>query len=103
MKSEPVISIDTDMLNRSANKSDSERYLPVENRIPGNQAVWVGIFSEMSEFVLIFIVYFLAKVHHAELFNEGPFKVKYSGRGVQYIDTSYQQLFRSQCDACYTA
>ena len=29
----------------------------------------------MSEFALMFIVYFLAKVHHADLFNDGPLQL----------------------------
>ena len=34
---------------------------PVEGRIPGNKAIWVGIFSEMTEFAMMFIIYFIAK------------------------------------------
>jgi len=47
-------------------------YHPVDNRVPGNGAVWVGIFAEMSEFALMFVIYFIAKVHYPELFNQGP-------------------------------
>ncbi|MEH6579291.1 MAG: cytochrome c oxidase subunit 3 family protein [Amphritea sp.] len=50
-------------------------YPPKANRIPGNGAVWVGIFSEMSEFALMFMVYFVAKVHYQEIFSEGPLKL----------------------------
>ena len=32
----------------------------------------MGIFSEMTEFALLFGVYFLAKVHHPEAFHAGP-------------------------------
>jgi len=46
--------------------------LSLPGRIPGNLAIWVGILSEMSEFAMMFIVYFIAKVHNPELFNEGP-------------------------------
>lgn len=48
-----------------AAKSDA---LPV----PGNMAIWVAIFSEMSEFAMMFIAYFVAKVHYPEAFQEGP-------------------------------
>lgn len=48
---------------------------PADNRIPGNKAIWVGIFSEMSEFGLMFLVYFIAKVHYPDLFNEGPLQL----------------------------
>lgn len=57
-------------------KSDTRRQyyecIPTANRVPGNKAIWVGIFSEMTEFALMFVVYFLAKAHNPELFNEGP-------------------------------
>ncbi|MCW9013443.1 MAG: cytochrome c oxidase subunit 3 family protein [Gammaproteobacteria bacterium] len=53
----------------------STRGLPVPNRIPGNIPIWVGIFSEMSEFAFMFIAYFLAKVHYPEIFNEGPLRL----------------------------
>ena len=45
---------------------------PLSGRVPGNGAIWVGILSEMSEFALFFVIYFLAKVHNPELFNIGP-------------------------------
>jgi cytochrome c oxidase subunit 3 len=40
--------------------------------IPGNKAIWVGIFAEMTEFALMFLVYFVARVHHPEAFHLGP-------------------------------
>lgn len=50
-------------------------FLPKANRIPGNGAVWVGIYAEMTEFALMFLVYFIAKVFHQEVFNEGPLQL----------------------------
>jgi cytochrome c oxidase subunit 3 len=44
----------------------------VDPRIPGNKAIWVGIFAEMTEFALMFFVYFLARAHHPEAFHAGP-------------------------------
>lgn len=46
--------------------------VPVAGRIPGNMAIWVAIFSELSEFALMFIIYFIAKIHHPEVFYNGP-------------------------------
>ncbi|MCK5812786.1 MAG: cytochrome c oxidase subunit 3 family protein [Cocleimonas sp.] len=40
--------------------------------IPGSWAIWAAILAEMSEFAIMFIVYFLAKVHNPELFYDGP-------------------------------
>jgi cytochrome c oxidase subunit 3 len=41
-------------------------------KIPGNMAIWAAILAEMSEFAIMFIVYFLAKAHNPEIFVEGP-------------------------------
>jgi len=35
--------------------------IPPAGRVPGNKAIWVAILSEMTEFALMFVVYFLAK------------------------------------------
>ena len=43
-----------------------------EGRIPGNKGIWAGILSEMTEFALLFGVYFIAKAHFPEAFREGP-------------------------------
>ncbi|MCW8884609.1 MAG: cytochrome c oxidase subunit 3 family protein [Motiliproteus sp.] len=53
----------------------AQECLPADNRVPGNGAVWVGIFAEMTEFALMFLVYFIAKVHYPEYFDEGPLKL----------------------------
>ncbi len=45
---------------------------PGAGRIPGNKAMWVGIFCEVSEFSLMFLVYFVARAHYPELFRTGP-------------------------------
>lgn len=44
-------------------------------KIPGSMAIWAAILAEMSEFAIMFIVYFLAKVHNPEIFAEGPSKL----------------------------
>lgn len=44
-------------------------------RIPGNSGIWVGIFCVLVEFLMLFIVYFVAKVHHPEAFQSGPDKL----------------------------
>ena len=65
-----------------ASKTDEEE--PSSNKlsfgqtaknIPGSLAIWFAILAEMSEFAIMFIVYFLAKVHNPELFYEGPTKL----------------------------
>ncbi len=46
---------------------------PVETgrRIPGNKGIWVGITCEIVEFVVLFAVYFVARVHFPDAFHEG--------------------------------
>ncbi|MBF0220298.1 MAG: cytochrome c oxidase subunit 3 family protein [Gammaproteobacteria bacterium] len=40
--------------------------------LPGNRGIWVGILAEMTEFGLLFMVYFIARAHHPEAFMKGP-------------------------------
>lgn len=44
-------------------------------RIPGNPAIWVGIFSEMTEFAIFFVIYFIARAHYPEEFLTGPLEL----------------------------
>ncbi len=46
-----------------------------DSRIPGNKAIWVGIFAEFTEFTLMFLVYFIARINHPQDFHEGPQKL----------------------------
>ena len=41
-------------------------------RIPGYRGIWVGIFCVLVEFMLLFGVYFVARVHNPEDFRLGP-------------------------------
>ncbi len=43
-----------------------------DDKIPGNIAVWILIFAELTEFALFFIIFLFAKAHNAEIFAEGP-------------------------------
>jgi cytochrome c oxidase subunit 3 len=40
-------------------------------RIPGNKGIWVGICCEFVEFLVLFIVYFVARAHFPEAFEAG--------------------------------
>lgn len=44
-------------------------------RIPGNSGIWVGVFCVLVEFLLLFSVYFIAKVHYPDDFVTGPDKL----------------------------
>lgn len=44
-------------------------------KIPGNKAVWVAIFAELSEFAVFFIAYFIAKAHNPLEFEQGPLQL----------------------------
>lgn len=44
---------------------------PKSGRIPGNKGIWVGICCEFVEFLVLFIVYFVARSHFPESFEAG--------------------------------
>ena len=48
---------------------------PAEGAIPDNKGIWAGILSEMTEFALLFGVYFIAKAHFPQEFRDGPLKL----------------------------
>jgi len=40
-------------------------------RVPGNKGIWVGICCEFVEFLVLFVVYFVARAHFPEAFHTG--------------------------------
>jgi len=53
---------------------------PEAGRIPGNRGMWAGILAEMTEFALLFGVYFVARVHFPQAFRDGPLQLNlYAG------------------------
>ena len=48
---------------------------PIQNRIPGNKGIWVGITCEFVEFLVLFIVYFVARAHFPDAFEQGGDKL----------------------------
>lgn len=40
-------------------------------RVPGNKGIWVGICCEFVEFLVLFIVYFVARAHFPDAFHSG--------------------------------
>ncbi len=44
---------------------------PNKGRIPGNKGIWVGITCEFVEFLVLFVVYFVARAHFPEAFEQG--------------------------------
>lgn len=48
---------------------------PVSKRIPGNKGIWVGICCEFIEFLVLFTVYFVARSHFPESFEQGADKL----------------------------
>lgn len=55
--------------------SSQPNWVAASSKIPGSMAIWFAILAEMSEFAIMFIVYFLTKVHNPEVFHEGPEKL----------------------------
>lgn len=63
-----------------------------DRKIPGNRAIWVGIFAELIEFFLMFLVYFFARANHPQLFHDGPQKLSVmagTANTVVMISSSY--------------
>lgn len=48
-----------------------ENEVPASGRIPGNKGIWVGITCEFVEFLVLFIVYFVARAHFPDAFEQG--------------------------------
>lgn len=48
---------------------------PLAPSVPGSLAIWAAILAEMSEFAVMFVVYFIARVHNPEMFAAGPLKL----------------------------
>ena len=44
---------------------------PCTGRVPGNKGIWVGICCEFVEFLVLFIVYFVARAHFPDAFHTG--------------------------------
>jgi len=42
---------------------------------PGNIAVWILIYAELTEFALFFLAFLIARVHYPEAFSEGPLRL----------------------------
>lgn len=52
--------------------SSTTTALPSEGNIPGGRGIWAGILAEMTEFGLLFCVYFVARLYNPEAFQSGP-------------------------------
>jgi cytochrome c oxidase subunit 3 len=55
--------------------ADATEPTAVTGRMPGNGGIWVGIFCVLVEFLMLFVVYFVAKAHNPEAFLTGPDKL----------------------------
>lgn len=65
----------------AGNKADKDKGV-----IPGDIAVWILIFAEISEFALFFVIFIVAKAHHPEVFAEGALQLDtFSGIGNTFI------------------
>jgi cytochrome c oxidase subunit 3 len=68
-------------------------------RIPGNKGIWVGISCEFLEFLVLFIVYFVARAHFPEAFEQGAERLsRLSGTLITLL-----MVTSSYCIACSVA
>ena len=58
---------------------------PHGERFPGNKAIWVGIFAELTEFSLMFLVYFFARINHPQTFHQGPQKLSLAAGAINTL------------------
>jgi cytochrome c oxidase subunit 3 len=57
-----------------------------KGRIPGNKGIWVGITCEFVEFLVLFIVYFVARAHFPEAFEQGADRLsRFSGAAITLL------------------
>lgn len=55
-------------------------------RIPGNKGIWVGICCEFVEFLVLFLVYFVARAHFPEKFTAGAAQLsRLAGLGITLL------------------
>lgn len=72
MKNTLAIALDRIRILPGFNLNYSQEEQSEEKRSPGNVAVWILIYAELSEFALFFIIFLIAKVHYADVFAAGP-------------------------------
>ena len=60
-------------LPRPQPEPEAPTYAPLRDMPrPGYKAMWIGICLECLEFTVFFVVYFVARWHHPQAFQEGP-------------------------------
>ena len=52
--------------------SSTAATISTTGKIPGGRGIWAGILAEMTEFGLLFCVYFVARFFNPEAFQSGP-------------------------------
>ncbi len=62
-------------IRRTPAQNNTTTTVSTASGIPGNKAIWVGIFAELTEFALMFLVYFFARINHPLAFHQGPQKL----------------------------
>jgi cytochrome c oxidase subunit 3 len=68
-------------------------------RVPGNKGIWVGICCEFVEFLVLFAVYFVARAHFPDAFEQGAQRLSLlSGTLITLL-----MLSSSYCIACAVA
>jgi len=57
-----------------------------KGRVPGNKGMWVGISCEFVEFLVLFAVYFIARAHFPEAFEQGGERLsRFSGTAITLL------------------
>lgn len=87
-------------MNTPAVTADIDNPPPRQSgRVPGNKGIWVGICCEFVEFLVLFAVYFVARAHFPQAFEQGAERLsRTSGTLITLI-----MLSSSFCIACAVA
>ncbi len=74
-----------------------------ERRAPGNIAIWILIYAELTEFALFFIVFLVARSHNQELFAAGPERLNTLAGALNTLVLISSSYFVARAVSCINA
>jgi cytochrome c oxidase subunit 3 len=72
-------------------------------KLPGNIAVWILIYAELTEFALFFIVFLVVRAHNQEIFLEGPSQLNTMSGMINTLVLITSSFFMAQAIAAIKA
>lgn len=71
--------------NSVSNPLDQQLIDTKDDKIPGNIAVWILIYAELTEFALFFIIFLFARAANLAIFSEGPAQLHTSSGAINTL------------------